>query len=108
MNKTNNSKTTKKAGNGKKGKFKETAQKAVNGTKAAAKNAGTKIKAYKDQIQKSYNDGFAAGYEAAMNIPNVFGARTAASVGFNNGARAKQKSEKTKAKVTRIKANVKS
>ena len=108
MKTTNNSKTTQKAGNSKKGKLKETAQKAVSGAKSVAKNTGTKIKAYKEQIQKSYNDGFAAGYEAALNIPDVFGARAAASVGFNNGAKAKKKSEKAKVKVTRIKANAKS
>ncbi|MGN0807613.1 MAG: hypothetical protein ACI4MN_04100 [Candidatus Coproplasma sp.] len=107
MKKTNNSQTTQKAGNSKKGKLKETANNAASKTKTAAKNAGTKIKAYKQQIQKSYNDGFAAGYEAALNIPDVLGARAAASVGFNHGAKAKHKSDKAKTKVTRIKANAK-
>lgn len=85
-------------------KVKSTKKKAVEGTKTATKKAKT----YSGQLKTAYNEGYAAGYEAAQNLPDVVGARHVATTGFNNGCKAKQKSEKAKTKVTRIRANAKS
>ena len=67
------------------------------------KAAKQKARSYSDKLKQAYDCGYSAGYEAATNIPQVFGARNAASIGFYNGARASYKSEKSKKKYSKIK-----
>ncbi len=76
--------------------------------KAAGKKAVQAAKSYSGKMKRAYDDGFAAGFEAAQNMPKVTGARAAAVIGFNNGARARQRSEKSKKKYTGIRAKGKS
>ena len=84
------------------GKVKTTAQNAWNGTKSAVNSAKQKARSYSDKLKQAYYCCYSAGYEASINIPECFGARNAASVGFYNGAKAMHKSEKAKQKYAKI------
>ena len=85
-------------------KVKTTAKNVSAKVKQTASNVKAKAKEYGKAMEQAYNQGYEAGYEAAQNLPKVVGARAAASVGFNNGARAEQKCEKAKKKVSNTKA----
>ncbi len=78
--------------------FKETARNAGNKVKTYAgqkwESAKSYGRTYKSDIGKAYDIGYANGWENAYNIPNRFGAKTAASVGFSRGATNRRKSDK--------------
>lgn len=56
--------------------------------------AKTSAKKYGSDIRTAYDVGYARGWEDSYDIPNRFGARTAAAYGYKKGARNRQRSDK--------------
>lgn len=53
-----------------------------------------KATAYKSELEKAYNQGYRAGWDAHENLPNVKGARTAAKCGYSHGMRDHKRDDK--------------
>lgn len=94
----------------KKSSIKEGAKKAANKVKSGAKKATDKVKSgaqkvkvaakdYSGKVKASYNQGYADGYNAA--IPEVFGAITAATLGYNHGAKQNKREKKAKKRMSK-------
>ncbi len=88
-----------KPANSKGGKVKETAKKVGDRVKNAAKKVEKAIKEYGDALKAAYENGWQDGYDAADKLPKRAGARHAATAGYSNGIKTKQKENKVKAKV---------
>ncbi|MBQ4053086.1 MAG: hypothetical protein IJD33_01975 [Clostridia bacterium] len=75
-------------------KVKSGAKKAAGAVKSGAKKVKTAAKDYSGKVRASYNKGFEDGYNAA--IPEVVGAITAATIGYNHGAKQSKREKKAK------------
>jgi hypothetical protein len=79
------------------------------GFKESVKNTGTKVKnyaskkyqsakeygrKYKDDIRTAYDVGYSRGWDDAYDIPDRFGAKFAAGIGYRKGVKNRKKSDK--------------
>ncbi len=77
---------------------KESVKETGNKAKAYVKKQGDKVKTsakkYGSDIRTAYDIGYARGWDDSYDIPNRFGARTAAAYGYKKGAHNRQRSDK--------------
>ena len=68
------------------------------GFKQTMKDAGTKVKNYSKSyfgdLRKSYDVGYSRGWDDAYDIPDRFGAKFAAGIGYRKGVKNRKKSDK--------------
>ncbi len=77
-------------------------QKKNKRTKKPAENSGKTLKMktreYIAALNEAYSAGYAQGWDAHANLPDVKGAQAAAKVGYGKGMKARAKSEKAQAR----------
>lgn len=78
--------------------FKDTVKETGSKAKAYAKKQGAKVKNYGKKyaadIRDAYDLGFARGWVESYDIPNRFGAKTAAAYGYKKGLARRRKADK--------------
>ena len=74
------------------------AEKTKVGFKQKMKNAGTKVKNYSKtyvgDLNRSYDIGYSRGWDDAYEVPNRFGAKFVAGVGYRKGVKNRIRSDK--------------
>lgn len=67
------------------------------GFKQTMKDAGTKVKNYSKSyfgdLRQSYDVGYSRGWDDAYDIPDRFGAKFAAAIGYRKGVKNRKKSD---------------